>query len=84
MQAPPRTPPLGVVFDTSLDRIDQVLALSMLFGFEGTRRVRMSALSTSRFSLRRAAFLDLVARYFLTGRNVAPIGMSTAGTPSTV
>ena len=66
MQAqPPRQPPLGVVFDSSLDDgIDQILALAMLFGFEGRRVVRVPAISTSRFSLPNAALLDLVARFF--------------------
>ena len=66
MQTPQtqKKPPLGVVFDTSLDGIDHVLALAMLFGFEGTRQIRLPSLSTSRFNLQHAAFLDVVARFF--------------------
>src|SRR5688572_5592594 len=86
--APPRTPPLGVVFDSSLDgSIDQILALAMLFGFEGRRQVRVPSLSTSRFNLRSAAFLDVIARFFggeqpgdfVVNRVPLPIGMSTGG-----
>ena len=86
--APPRTP-LGVAFDSSLDgEIDQVLALAMLFGFDGRRQIRLAALSTSRFNLLNVAFLDLVARFYageqggetLAERLVRPIGMSTEGT----
>ena len=63
--APPRTPPLGVAFDSSLDgEIDQVLALAMLFGFDSRRQIRLAALSTSRFNLLNVAFLDLIARFY--------------------
>ena len=44
MQAPQtqKTPPLAVMFDSSLDGdIDQVLALAMLYGLEGRRQIRV-------------------------------------------
>jgi mono/diheme cytochrome c family protein len=87
-----RKPPLGVIFDTSLEGdIDQVLALAMLFGFEGTRQIRVHSLSTSRFNIRTARFLDLIARFFggeqagdfVVNRNPLPIGMHAAGREST-
>ena len=87
--APSRTPPLGVAFDTSLEGdIDQVLALAMLFGFEGRRQIRLASLSTSRFNLLSVSFLDLIARFYrgeqpagtVADRLSLPIGMSTAGT----
>ena len=86
--APPRTAPPGVAFDSSLDgEIDQVLALAMLFGFDGRRQIRLAALSTSRFNLLNVAFLDLISRFYageqggdtLAERLVRPIGMSTEG-----
>jgi mono/diheme cytochrome c family protein len=90
MQAPRegRPTPLGVLFDSSLDGgIDQILALAMLFGFAAIQQVRVPSVSTSRFSLQNAAFLDLVARFFsadLAGDFVPnkiplPIGMYSAG-----
>lgn len=90
--APPRKPPLGVAFDSSLDGgVDQILALAMLFGFEGKRQIRVPSVTTSRFNLQNAAFLDLVARFFggeqagdfVVNRIPLPIGMSTAGKQST-
>ena len=90
MQAPQtqKKPPLAVLFDSSLDGdIDQVLALAMLFGLEGRRQIRVASLSTSRFNLRIARFLELVSRFYagdrpgaVVSRNPPPIGMSTAGT----
>src|SRR5687768_8624133 len=94
MQAPqtPRKLPLGVMFDSSLDGdIDQVLALAMLFGFEGRRQIRVPSVSTSRFNLRAATFLDLLARFyggeqagdFVVNRNPLPIGMASVGSQTT-
>ena len=89
MQAPQtqKKPPLAVLFDSSLDGdIDQVLALGMLFGVANRQQVRVASLSTSRFSLRIARFLDLVARFYagdqpgaVVSRNSPAIGMWTAG-----
>ena len=90
MQAPPRTQAPAVAYDTSLDTIDQVLALAMLFGFEGLRQARIPSLTTSRFNLHRAAFLDAVARFYAgeqpggpVSRNALPIGMATTGAETT-
>ena len=80
--------PLGVLYDSSLDGgIDQVLALAMLFGFAALQQIRVPSVSTSRFNLKNAAFLDVVARFFaveLAGDFVQnkiplPIGMHSAG-----
>ena len=83
-----KKPLLAVLFDSSLDGdIDQVLALAMLFGVAGRQQARVASLSTSRFSLRTARFLDLVARFYAgdqpgaaVSRNAQAIGMSTTGT----
>jgi mono/diheme cytochrome c family protein len=89
----PRKPAPGVVFDSSLDDgIDQVLALALLFGLEGARQARVSSVSTSRYDLPTAAFLDLIGRFFggqqpgdsVISRNAMPIGMSTTGRPATM
>ena len=89
-QSSPR-PPLGVIFDSSLDdAIDQVLALGLLFGLEGQRQVRVPSVTTSRYDLPTAAFLDLLCRFFggqqpgdfVITRNSLPIGMSTTGAPA--
>jgi mono/diheme cytochrome c family protein len=83
--------PLGVLYDTSLDGgIDQILALAMLFGFAARQQLRIPSLTTSRFNLQNAAFLDVVARFFaadLAGDFVPnkiplPIGMAATGRPS--
>ena len=62
------------------------IALAMLFGLESRRQVRVSSLSTSRFNLRVARFMELVARFYagvqpgaIVSRNPPAIGMSTVG-----
>jgi hypothetical protein len=80
MQAPAQKQPRAILFDSSLDGdIDQVLALAMLFGLEGKRQVRVGSLSTSQFNLQIARFIELVARFYGSGRGPT-IGMSGAGT----
>jgi mono/diheme cytochrome c family protein len=83
--------PLGVLYDSSLDGgIDQILALSMLFGLSALQQLRIPSLTTSRFNLHHAAFLDVVARFFaaeLAGDFVQnkiplPIGMASNGKQS--
>ena len=81
--------PLGVLYDSSLDGgIDQVLALAMLFGFAALQQVRIPSLTTSRFSLQNAAFLDVVAHFsadlagdFVPNKIPLPIGMASTGKP---
>jgi mono/diheme cytochrome c family protein len=93
MQAPRRgqPAPLGVLYDSSLDGgIDQLLALAMLFGLSALQEVRIPSLTTSRFNLQHAAFLDLVARFFaaeragdfVQNRAPLPIGMASVGKQS--
>lgn len=90
IQAAPRAQPAGIVFDSSLDGgIDQVLAIAMLFYLQDTRRIRIAALSTSRYNLQTAAFLDAVARFFTGGggnygpsRAILPVGMANSGEES--
>src|SRR5687768_10461597 len=99
MQFPGRgePPPLGVLYDSSLDHIDQILALSMLFGLSALQQVRIASLTTSRFSLQSAAFLDAAARFFAASatapsadgdlvrtRPPMPIGMASTGKQSDV
>ena len=62
----------------------------MIFGFSATQQVRVPSVSTSRYNLKTAAFLDVVARFFaadLAGDFVSnkiplPIGMHSAGKQS--
>ncbi|MEO8096772.1 MAG: hypothetical protein ABI811_03665 [Acidobacteriota bacterium] len=70
-----------MTFDSALDDVDQVLALSLLFGLRYTREARIASLSVSSPDLRSAAFADALAR-FLGGpgnRNSLAIGIPTGG-----
>lgn len=90
--APQAQQPIGVIYDSSLDGgIDQVLALAMLFYIQDTRRIRIGAISTSRYSVQSAAFLDALARFFTGGggdygpsRALLPVGMAITGDASEV
>jgi hypothetical protein len=77
MQSEDRKPTLAIVFDSSIeDEIGQILALTMLLGYEAKREIRLTSLSISRNNLKTAAFCDLMSRFFLTS---PPIGMAAIG-----
>jgi hypothetical protein len=57
-------PPVGIVFDTAMERIDDVLALAMLHGFDGKDGARIAAIGISRPDLRAAQFCDALRMYY--------------------
>ncbi len=81
-------PPLGVVYDSALGSdIGDVLAMALLYGFDGKNEARVVALSTTKHNLKSAAFADLVARFYagaadgsfgFSGRAL-PVGLATTG-----
>ena len=63
-------PPVGVIFDTALNRIDEVLALAMLHGFQTKDQARIAAVGISNANLQAAQFVDAVRLFYasaLTG-----------------
>ena len=48
-------PGAGIVFDTALSRIDDALALALLYGLDGKHTVRVVAITVDRASLPAAA-----------------------------
>jgi hypothetical protein len=58
-------PAVGIVFDSDLGNgIDDALALAMLYGFEGKNEARLISTSTTKSSLRAAAFCDVLAKFY--------------------
>ncbi len=57
-------PPVGIVFDSAMDRIDDVLALAMLHGFVGKDQARIAAIAVSRADLQAAQFCDAVRLFY--------------------
>jgi hypothetical protein len=57
-------PPVGIVFDSAMDRIDEVLALAMLHGFDGKDQARIAAIAISRADLQAAKFCDAVRLFY--------------------
>ncbi|HEY3838410.1 MAG TPA: hypothetical protein VGL72_17645 [Bryobacteraceae bacterium] len=76
-------PALGVVYNTTMSRPDAALALAMLYGFEGKRESRVSALALTHASLGAAKFCDIVNRFyngtspFINSNRVLPVGLDT-------
>lgn len=74
MQFPVVKPPVGIVFDSAMDRIDDVLALAMLHGFDGKDQARIAAIAVSNSNLQAAQFCDAV-RIFYASATTGPAAM---------
>lgn len=65
-------PPVGIVFDSAMDRIDDVLALAMLHGFEGKDQARIAAIGISNANLQAAQFCDALRLFYAGATGLAP------------
>ncbi|HTQ57679.1 MAG TPA: hypothetical protein VMI94_24595 [Bryobacteraceae bacterium] len=86
-------PPVGILFDTALDRIDEVLALALLHGLEGKGDAHIAAVCVSRPDLAAARFCDTLSLFYASATTGAaamfmhrsPIGLAdgkAAATPA--
>jgi hypothetical protein len=57
-------PAAGVVLDTSLSRIDDVLSMALLYGLDGKKEERLVSVSVSRANLKAAIYSDVVGRFY--------------------
>src|SRR5271169_4701379 len=77
-------PSVGIVFDSAMDTIGDVLALAMLHGFEGKDQARIAAICVSSSDLRAAQFCDAVSHFYASATtgpaamfmHFAPIGLA--------
>ena len=73
-------PPVGVVFDSGMGRIDDVLALAMLHGFDGNDQARIAAICVSSGDLQAAQFCDAVGHFYASA-TTGPAAMFMHFTP---
>ena len=60
-------PPVGIVFDCDMgNRIDDVLALALLYGFDNRNEARVVSVSVSKANLKSAALADAMVRFYVT------------------
>ena len=85
MQFPGAAPPsVGVLFDSSFDRIDDLLTMALLYGLDGKGEMRMSAVTVSRPDFAAAQFCEVVKRFYMgAGGGFGfgasfPVGLATA------
>ncbi|MFN7925850.1 MAG: nucleoside hydrolase [Bryobacteraceae bacterium] len=89
MQFPPQgKPPVGVIFDSDLgNRIDDILALALLYGLDGKNEARMVSVSVTKSTLRSAALAEVIGRFyagavsgaFAAAGRTLPVGMAEDG-----
>jgi hypothetical protein len=73
--------PVGVIYNTSMQRPDAALALAELYGFQGKRESRMGAICVVGAGLRTAVFCESVGRFYMPGpardaNSVLPVGLA--------
>jgi hypothetical protein len=74
-------PALGVVYCTTMSRPDSVLTLALLYGFEGKKEARVSAIALTGASLGAAHFCDAVRGFyvgtgmFVNSNRYLPVGL---------
>jgi purine nucleosidase len=73
--------PIGVVYNTSMNRPDAALALAELYGFEGKREARMGSVCVVGAGLNTAIFCDMVGRFYQlgaarNGNQLLPVGLA--------
>jgi hypothetical protein len=56
--------PLGIIYNTTMNRPDAALALAMLYGYDGKREARIGAIAVNGSSLEAAQFCDVVSRFY--------------------
>jgi inosine-uridine nucleoside N-ribohydrolase len=89
MQAPEQgKPPVGIIYDSDLgNRIDDALALALLYGLDGKREARVVSVSVTKSNLKAAAFCEAIGRFYsgavsgafsAVGRTL-PVGLNTDG-----
>jgi hypothetical protein len=66
-QRPQAKPAVGVVFDSDMSGIGDVLALCLLYGLDGKSETRIVSLSVTSSDLQAAAFCDAVRRFYAAG-----------------
>lgn len=57
-------PPVGVLYDSAFDRVDDLLALAALYALDGKNETRVTAFSVSRPDYAAAQFCDVVKRFY--------------------
>jgi len=75
-------PAIGVLFDSDVgNRIDSVLALALLYGFDAKNEARTVLVTTSKPNLKSAAFCDAIGKFYAAGGFVRslPVGMPERG-----
>ena len=74
-------PAVGIIFDCDMgNRIDDVLALALLYGLDGRNEARVVSVSLTKSNLKAAALADAMIRFYTLGfSRTLPVGMADDG-----
>jgi inosine-uridine nucleoside N-ribohydrolase len=82
---PTAKPPVGIIFDSAMgNRIDDALALALLYGLDGKNEARVVSISVSRNNIASAAYCETVGKFYAGAVNggfnsvgrTLPVGMA--------
>lgn len=80
-------PAVGIVLDSALSRVDDALAMALLYGLDGKKEERLVSVSISRANLKAAIYSDIVGRFYAGavsgaigfGGRTLPVGLADSG-----
>jgi hypothetical protein len=74
-------PAVGIIFDSDFgNRIDEVLALALLYGLDGKNETRVVSVSSTMSDLKSAALIDAMIRFYTMGfSRTLPVGLAADG-----
>ena len=88
MQFPQGKPPVGIIFDSAMgSRIDDALAMALMYGLDGKNEARVVSVSSSRSNVSSAALCEAIGRFYagaasgdfgFVGRSL-PVGLAADG-----
>jgi hypothetical protein len=88
MQFPQGRPPVGIIFDSAMgSRIDDVLAMALMYGLDSKNETRVVSVSSSRSNVSSAAMCESIGRFYagaasgdfgFIGR-LLPVGLAADG-----
>jgi hypothetical protein len=74
-------PPVGIVFDTGMgNRVDDALAMALLYGLDGKNEARVAAIAVNKPNLNAAALCDVIRQFYMSA-NTGPFAGFFRGLP---
>ena len=75
--------PIGIVYNTTMNRPDAALALALLYGFQGKKEARVGSVCVNGAGFGAAVYCDVVSHFYALGQrnsnSILPTGFAAGG-----